>query len=204
MASSEYLEKINLCLDFKEEGKQSESNKILKEIYNERHNIIKAIDDETFNKLAKCLIQAIKLEIPKSEDDEIDTALVAYFCTSTTIENSKDNTIVLDALRNRVILLYLYGELLIDILISIIYTKELYPEDALMHQRKLCEELISKMELVDIYNIDDRSEENASDPIIDQICNNIETDNCLNEEETSNAELMHKIVYNYIKAVLKK
>lgn len=203
MTPSDYSEKINICLDLKEKGKRSESQKLLKEIYNERHNIIKDISVEASNNMAKCLTQAIKLEIPKSEDEEIDTALIAYFCASKAVENSDNNEIIIDALRNRVILLYLYGELLLDILISIIYTKEKYPEEALMHQRKICEGLVKQMQLVDIYNMDDRRDDNASDPVIDQICNAIETENSLNEEESSNAELMHKVVYNYLKAVLK-
>jgi len=203
MISSDYSEKINLCLDLNEKGKYSESRKLLKEIYKDRHNIIKIINNETSNKLTKCLIQAIKLEIPESEDEEIDTALIIYYCTSNTIENSNDNTIIIDALRNRVIFLYLFGELLIDSLISIIFTKEAYPEEALMHQRKLCEELINKMQLVDIYNIDDHCDDTTNDPIIDEICNKLESENSLDKEESSNAELMHKIVYNYIKSALK-
>jgi hypothetical protein len=203
MTSSDYSEKINLCLDLNEKGKHSEARKLLKVIYNDRHSIVKNIDDTTSNKLAKCLTQAIKLEIPKNEDEEIDTALIIFYCTSNTIENSKDKPSVIEALRNRVILLYLYGELLIDSLISIIYTQETYPEEALMHQRKLCSELIKKMQLVDIYNIDDYYDDTTSDPIIDQICNSIETETCLNSEEISDAELMHRVVYTYIKSALK-
>jgi hypothetical protein len=203
MVSPDYSEKINLCLELNENGKHSEAKKLLKEIYKERHNIIKNIDDETSNKLAKSLIQAIKLEIPENEDEEIDTALIIFYCTSNTIENSKDNATIIEALRNRVILLYLYGELLIDSLISIIFTKETYPEEAMSHQRKLCTDLINQMQLVDLYRIDDLTDDDANDSLIDEICNTIEANTSLDNEEYSKAELMHKVVYTFIKSALK-
>lgn len=203
MTTEESAKKIDLYIELSEQGKHSESRKVLKDIYSDRHHLINSIDLERSNKLAKCLIQAIKMEIPQNEDEEIDTALISYYCSSNAIENSNNAELSIEALKNRVILLFLYGELLVDILVSIIYTKETYVEEALMHQRKLCEELIRKMQLVDIYNIDDLSEGNESDPVIDQICNNIETESCLSEEDTSNTELIHKVLYTYIKSVFK-
>ena len=203
MISKDYSEKIDLCLDLNEQGKHSESRKLLKDIYNNRHLIIKNLNKASSNKLAKCLTQAIQLEIPENEDEEIDTALIIYYCSSNIIENSNDNELIIDALRNRVILLYLYGELLIDSLISIIFTKETYPEEALMLQRNICLELINKMQLVDIYNMNERSDDTANDPAIDQICNSLEANTSIDSEEYSNAELMQKVVYNYIKAALK-
>lgn len=203
MTIEESSKKLDLYTELTDKGQHSEARKLLKEIYSERHHLINNIDPERSNKLAKCLIQAIKMEIPQNEDEEIDTALIAYYCSSNAIENCNNKNLSIESLKNRVILLFLYGELLVDILVSIIYTKEVYVEEALMHQRKLCEELIRKMQLVDIYNIDDLSEGEESDPVIDQICNNIETENCLNQEETANTELMHKVLYTYIKSAFK-
>ncbi len=195
--------KINLFFELNEKGKHSEARKLLKEIYSVRYHLIKTIDIEDSNKLSKCLIQAIKIEIPKNEDEEINTALISYYCSSNSIKNSNDTEFIIDSLKSRIILLFLYGDLLLDVIVSIIYTQNNYTQEALMQQRKICEELIRKMQLVDIYRIDDLTDGKTLDPTIEQICNNIETENCLSEEETSNIELIHKVLFSYTKYILK-
>jgi len=201
----EWTEIIRECIEFRQLGLQSKLNKHLRNILTNRYEITFSIHDaEIANMFTLCLIQILQLDMCEDEEEDIDVCKLAYFNVSNLIEACDNQEIKIEAYRLRTLLLASFGEYLNDSILSVFYSDRQYSSEEYMVQRNICEDYIKKMQLSDIYTIDDITEGQYNDGLLTEISNTIEEDTAKNTEEIEKAALMHKILYRYIKAGFKK
>jgi hypothetical protein len=201
----DYTDKIKESAEFRRLGLQSKLNKNLKEFLKHRYEIVFSIHDaEIANMFSICMMQVLQLDMCEDEDEDIDLSKLIYFNISNVIEHCDDQELQIETLRIRTLLLASFGENLNDSLLSIFFKDKQYSTDEYMAQRNLCDDFLKKMQLSDIYTIDDISEGIYKDGLLTDIANTIEEDATYNNDEIKEAELMHKVLYAFIKAGYKK
>lgn len=201
----DYTDKIKECNGFRTMGLQSKVNAYLREFLKSRYEIVFSIHDaEIANMFSICLIQILQLDMCEDEDEDIDVCKLAYFNISNVIEACQDEAQQIEAYRLRTLLLAGFGENLNESILSIFYNERKYSTDEYMAQRNICEDYLKKMQLSDIFTIDDITEGKYSDGLLNDISNTIEEDTSFAPKEIEEAALMHKILYAYIKTSFRK
>lgn len=146
------------------------------------------------------LYKILLLELDEEEEDSIETAELAYigFCTVLNRETSSPLPY-----KSRLLLLHYFSDYFTDAVIEIFLKK--YREDHMLEARKIAMECLEKMQWADLFSL----EENFpavldEDEQITEACNSIEIPDDLSDQERAEAELLHKVLYAYLKAKYKK
>ena len=109
----------------------------------------------------------------------------------------------LDEEEEESILMHYFADYFTDSLIEVFLKK--YRENNLLEARNLALESIERMQLFDIFlieqNFDDRIDR---DEQLTDVCNGIELAPNLTDEELTEAQLMHQVLYAYLKAKYRK
>ena len=150
---------------------------------------------------ADLLYKILLLELDEEEEESIELAELAYLGISESI--STVPTHIYESLKKRIILMHYFSDYFTDSLIEVFLKK--YRENNLLEARNLALESIERMQLFDIFlieqNFDDRIDR---DEQLTDVCNDIELAPNLTDEELTEAQLMHQVLYAYLKAKYRK
>ena len=149
---------------------------------------------------ADLLCKALLLELDEEEEESIELAELAY--VSLCEELKKGDADPYEQRKMRVILLHYFADYLTDSIIEIFLKK--YREDNLLQARNLALDSIARMQLSDIFHIEQhygvRIDE---DEQLNDICNDIDIAPNLSDQELAEADLMHRVLHAYLKAKYK-
>ena len=141
------------------------------------------------------------LDRQKEEEESIELAELAYLGISECISSAPAH--IYECLKKRIILMHYFADYFTDSLIEVFLKK--YRENNLLEARNLALESIERMQLFDIFlieqNFDDRIDR---DEQLTDVCNGIELAPNLTDEELTEAQLMHQVLYAYLKAKYRK
>ena len=141
------------------------------------------------------------LDRQKEEEESIELAELAYLGISECISSAPAH--IYECLKKRIILMHYFADYFTDSLIKVFLKK--YRENNLLEARNLALESIERMQLFDIFlieqNFDDRIDR---DEQLTDVCNGIELAPNLTDEELTEAQLMHQVLYAYLKAKYRK
>ena len=142
---------------------------------------------------ADLLYKILLLELDEEEEESIELAELAYLGISESISTAPTH----------IILMHYFSDYFTDSLIEVFLKK--YRENNLLEARNLALESIERMQLFDIFlieqNFDDRIDR---DEQLTDVCNDIELAPNLTDEELTEAQLMHQVLYAYLKAKYRK
>lgn len=160
-----------------------------------QRSISEALEEEYADALYKMLL----LDMDEEEEDSIEIAELAYLCLSTVL---KQNCRTPEHYKRRLLLLHYFGDYFTDSVIEIFLSQ--YRSDNLLQARNLAMECLEKMQLSDMFYLEEREPDFINgDEQLSDACNAIETNPDLSEEERANAALLHKVLYAYLKAKYK-
>ena len=145
---------------------------------------------------ADLLYKILLLELDEEEEESIELAELAYLGISESI--STVPTHIYESLKKRIILMHYFSDYFTDSLIEVFLKK--YRENNLLEARNLALESIERMQLIE-QNFDDRIDR---DEQLTDVCNDIELAPNLTDEELTEAQLMHQVLYAYLKAKYRK
>ena len=150
---------------------------------------------------ADLLYKILLLELDEEEEESIELAELAYLGISECISSAPAR--IYECLKKRIILMHYFADYFTDSLIEVFLKK--YRENNLLEARNLALESIERMQLFDIFlieqNFDDRIDR---DEQLTDVCNGIELAPNLTDEELTEAQLMHQVLYAYLKAKYRK
>ena len=146
-------------------------------------------------------VEQEQLDRQKEEEESIELAELAYLGISECISSAPAH--IYECLKKRIILMHYFADYFTDSLIEVFLKK--YRENNLLEARNLALESIERMQLFDIFlieqNFDDRIDR---DEQLTDVCNGIELAPNLTDEELTEAQLMHQVLYAYLKAKYRK
>lgn len=149
---------------------------------------------------ADALYKILLLELDEEEEDSIEIAELAYLGLGAILRQPA--LVNAEHYKRRLLLLHYFCDYFTDSIIEVFLSK--YRKENILQARTLAIECLEKMQLSDMLYL----EENESDFIdgdeqLTDACNNIATDPDLSEEERSNAALLHKVLYAYLRVKYK-
>ena len=141
------------------------------------------------------LYKILLLELDEEEEESIELAELAYLGFSERIACDPEN--LYDRVKKRIILMHYFADYFTDSMIEV----KKYRENNLLEARKLALESLERMQLFDILFMEqnfgnriDRDEQLAD------VSNGIELAPNLSDQELEEAQLMHRVLYAYLKA----
>lgn len=147
------------------------------------------------------LYKSLLLELDEEEEDSIEMAELAYVGITEELLRTRER--YYENLRQRISLLHYFADYFTDSLIEI-FLKE-FRENNLLEARNLALESLARMQLADIFYLEQHFDERIDrDEQLNDICNEIEIAPNLSDKELTEAELMHKVLYAYLKTKYKK
>ena len=142
---------------------------------------------------ADMLYKILLLELDEEEEESIELAELAYLGFSERIACDPEN--LYDRVKKRIILMHYFTDSMIEVFLK------KYRENNLLEARKLALESLERMQLFDILFMEqnfgnriDRDEQLAD------VSNGIELAPNLSDQELEEAQLMHRVLYAYLKA----
>lgn len=158
-----------------------------------------SVEEKLVDEYTEALYKILLLEIDEEEEDSIETAELAYLgiCSLLLKEDATP-----DHYKRRMLLLHYFSDYFTDAIIEIFLKK--YKQDNLLSARSLAIECLEKMQLSDIFYLEENAPEflNRDEQLTDA-CNKIESNPDLSEEELANALLLHKVMNAYLAAKYK-
>ena len=146
------------------------------------------------------LCKALLLELDEEEEESIELAELAYVCMCEGLRQEPAN--LYEQIKRRVILLHYFADYFTDSIIEIFLKK--YREDNLLQARSLALDSFARMQLSDIFYIEQHFGERIDeDEQLNDICNAIELAPNLTDQELEEADLMHRVLHAYLKAKYK-
>lgn len=187
---------FSLLQKFCQAGNRRETNNILKDIKNNRHTYChESIKQALTEEYADALYKSLLLELDEEEEESIEMAELAYMtiCIQINSENVKPEHYKL-----RLLLLHYFSDYFTDSVIEIFLQK--YRKDHLLQARKMALECIERMQLSDMFHLEENAPEFIEkDEQITDACNTIELDANFTKEEREEAHLLHQVLYAYLK-----
>lgn len=167
---------------------------------NRRAYYWQSIEEKLLDDYADALYKILLLELDEEEEDSIEIAELAYMGICTVLQQGE--TPSPELYKRRLLLLHYFCDYFTDSVIEIFLKK--YRADNLLQARSLAIECLEKMQLSDMFYLEENEPEfiNRDEQLADA-CNTIETDVNLSEEEQQEANLLHKVLYAYFKAKYK-
>lgn len=146
------------------------------------------------------LYKILLLELDKEEEDSIESAELAYIAMSAALERNEEQAA--EAYKNRILLLYYFSDYFTDAVIEIFLAG--YKKGFMLEARNIALELLQKMQLADSFNLEERDAEFMEQhPEMDDFCGNLSYMPDFSETDRKEAELMHKVLYAYLKVKYK-
>lgn len=192
------LEEIQHCC---EKGERKTLSGILRNLMQHRRqyyqdSILQGRQDEFSESLFKILL----LELDEEESDSIETAELAY--TGLTSVMNDPEAITPAHYKRRLLLLHYFSDYFTDAIIEIFLKK--YRKDNLLEARNMALECIEKMQLADMLLLEELYPDFINeDEQLAEACNAISLSPDLPEAERTEATLLHKVLYAYLKAKYK-
>lgn len=150
---------------------------------------------------ADMLYKILLLELDEEEEESIELAELAYLGISERIADNPEN--IYECVKKRIILMHYFADYFTDSIIEVFLKK--YRENDLLEARKLALESLERMQLFDIFfmeqNFGDRIDR---DEQLADVSNDIELAPNLSDQELEEAQLMHRVLYAYLKAKYRK
>lgn len=149
--------------------------------------------------LADAFYKALLLELDEEEEEGIETAELAYLMLSSLIDSPAANR---EHYKTRLLLLHYFADYFTDVVIEVFLAA--YRKEHLLQARNLALECIEKMQLADMFHLEDHAPGflERDEQLIDA-CNAIETAPDLTEEERSQAALLHQVLPAYLRTKYK-
>lgn len=164
-----------------------------KEYY--RQSVEEGLQEEFSDALYKTLL----LELDEEEEDSIEIAELAYLSLGAIL---KSGTAHPGHYKRRLLLLHYFSDFFTDAMIEVFLSR--YREDNILQARGLALECLEKMQLYDMFYLEENEAEFIDgDEQLTDACNSIVTDPDLSAEEREYAMLMHRVLYAYLKAKYK-
>lgn len=146
---------------------------------------------------ADMLYKILLLELDEEEEESIELAELAYLGISESIASNPDN--LYECVKKRIILMHYFADYLTDSLIEVFLKK--YRESNLLDARNLALESIERMQLSDIFFMEQNFGERIDrDEQLTDVSNTIDLAPNLTDQELEEAQLMHRVLYAYLKA----
>ena len=167
---------------------------------NRRLLYFQSIDENLEEEFADALYKILLLELDEEEEESIEIAELAYLGLGSIIKTTSPGNP--EHYKRRLLLLHYFCDYFTDSIIEVFLAQ--YRKDSLLQARTLAIECLEKMQLSDMFHLEENNAEFIEkDEQITDACNTIETDADLSEEEKTNAALLHKVLYAYLKAKYK-
>lgn len=167
---------------------------------NRREYYKQSIEKGISGEYADALYKVLLLEMDEEEEDSIEIAELSYMGICEAIRQPEQGNPEL--YKQRLLLLHYFCDYFTDSIIEIFLKK--FRTDNLLQARSLAIECLEKMQLSDMFYL----EENARDFInrdeqIADACNSIETDTNFSDAELQEIELLHQVMFAYLKTKYK-
>jgi len=147
------------------------------------------------------LYKSLLLQLDNEEEESIEMAELAYIGITEEVTRSREK--LYENLRTRITIMHYFADYLTDSLIEVFLKK--YRETNLLEARNLALESIAKMQLADIFYLEQHfNTQMDQDEQLNDICNTIEISPNLSEAELAEAQLMHKVLYTYLRIKYKQ
>ncbi|WP_251620157.1 hypothetical protein [Odoribacter lunatus] len=152
------------------------------------------LEDELSDSLFKVLL----LELDEEEAESIETAELAYLGIASVLKDDSPG-ITPEHYKRRLLLLHYFSDYFTDAIIEIFLKK--YRENNLLEARNMALECIEKMQMADILQLEKTYPEfiDADEQLTDA-CNSLQFPPDFSEEAQQEADLLHKVLYAYLKA----
>lgn len=192
---------LNEIQAYSDAGNRRGLTTILKQVMANRRSLyFQSIEENLEEEFADALYKILLLELDEEEEESIEIAELAYLSLGSTLKNVIPGNP--EHYKRRLLLLHYFCDYFTDSIIEVFLTK--YRQDNLLQARSLAIECLEKMQLSDMFYLEENNAEFIEkDEQISDACNTIETDTDLSEEEKTNAALLHKVLYAYLKAKYK-
>ncbi len=192
------LEEIRSCC---EKGDHRALPCILRELMRNRRKYYQdsiLLDEQ--DAFSESLFKILLLELDEEENDSIETAELAYAALAAVMNDPASVTPA--HYKRRLLLLHYFSDYFTDSVIEIFLKK--YRENNLLEARNTALECIEKMQLSDMLRLEEEYPNfiNGDEQLTDA-CNAIGFSPDLSETERTETDLLHKVLYAYLKVKYK-
>lgn len=196
------MNKLNNILDesllHSASGDRKALRSLLKKVIPDRHRYYhesRAITRQ--EEYADLLYKTLLLELDEEEEESIELAELAYLGISERIASNPEN--IYDRVKKRIILMHYFADYFTDSIIEVFLKK--YRENDLLEARKLALESLERMQLFDLFFMEQHFGDRIDrDEQLADVSNGIELAPNLSDQELEEAQLMHRVLYAYLKA----
>ena len=184
------------------QGNRKMLQQTLREIIPERLQLYKTCQQLIrLEEYVDILYKSLLLQLDNEEEESIEMAELAYIGITEEVTRSREK--LYENLRTRITIMHYFADYLTDSLIEVFLKK--YRETNLLEARNLALESIAKMQLADIFYLEQHfNTQMDQDEQLNDICNTIEISPNLSEAELAEAQLMHKVLYTYLRIKYKQ
>lgn len=181
-------------------GNRKELASSLRQLMNNRQDYYQeSISLSMQDDFSDALFKILLLELDEEEEESIEIAEMSYVGIGSVLYTPVSTA---EHYQRRLLLLHYFSDYFTDAIIEIFLKK--YRKDNMLEARKLALECLEKMQLADIFWLEENYphfiDKNTQ---LAEACNSIEMDPNLTEEEKKEAALLHKVLYAYLKAKYK-
>ncbi len=195
------MSKLNNILDesllHSASGDRKALRSLLKKVIPDRHRYYhesRAITRQ--EDYADLLYKTLLLELDEEEEESIELAELAYLGISERIASNPEN--IYDRVKKRIILMHYFADYFTDSIIEVFLKK--YRENDLLEARKLALESLERMQLFDLFFMEQHFGDRIDrDEQLADVSNGIELAPNLSDQELEEAQLMHRVLYAYLK-----
>lgn len=182
------------------EGNRKGLISALRALLDKRREYYKLCTEESlYDGFSDALYKILLLELDEEEEESIEIAELAYLSLGTLLKNEAANP---ELYKRRLLLLHYFADFFTDSIIEVFLSR--YRTDNILEARNLAVECLEKMQLSDMFYLEENETEFIDgDEQLADACNDITADPDISEEERGNAALLHKVLYAYLKAKYK-
>lgn len=182
------------------DGNRKELTSSLRQLMRKRQNYYQeSIAQHVEDAFSDALFKILLLELDEEEEESIEIAEMSYTGLSSVLHTT---TSTAEHYQRRLLLLHYFSDYFTDAIIEIFLKK--YRKDNMLEARKLALECLEKMQLSDLFWLEENCPQSIDDNIqLSEACNAIEMDPDWTEEGKAEAALLHKVLYAYLKAKYK-
>lgn len=192
---------LNRVQEQSEAGNRRELTRSLRSLMdNRREYYQESITEGLQKEYSEALYKILLLELDEEEEDSIETAELAYLSLGHVLKQAEQ--MQPEHYKRRLLLLHYFCDYFTDSIIEVFLTK--YRQENRLQARSLAIECLEKMQLSDMFYLEENEAEFIDgDEQLSDACNGITISPDLTEEERTNAALLHKVLFAYLKAKYK-
>lgn len=184
-----------------QEGNRKALAATLRQLIGKRREYYRqSIEENISGEYAEALYKILLLEMDEEEEDSIELAELSYMGICVAIQEAEQ--VNPELYKQRLLLLHYFCDYFTDSVIEIFLKR--YRTDNLLQARSLAIECLEKMQLSDMFYLEENARDFISrDEQIADACNSIETDADLSATELQEAGLLHQVMFAYLKTKYK-